>query len=246
MTGAPRITDSSITDDTVSAIVDTAEVGGIWNSATLTITDTTISDNSVSGHTPEGRGIFNQRPGVLTDATRRGRHGIGDERRRRGFSPTVESITSGATIVRGQHRARGDGQRSGSSFASTSYDLTDDTTGTACGFAQPADEVNVSPDLGPLAANGGPTETMLPASGSPAVGVIPSPTTSNGVAVCGPGALDRAWGPRPDPGPNCTIGAVEAAPGTAPTITSADDATTPRGPRRLHRHHEPRPPRPSP
>ncbi len=38
-----------------------------------------------------------------------------------------------------------------------------------CGFKAPGDRVNTDPLLGPLAANGGPTETMAPALGSPAI-----------------------------------------------------------------------------
>ena len=226
--GRATITDSSITDNTVSAIVGTAQGGGIWNSGTLTITDTTISDNSVSGRTPEGGGIFNQGTVVLTDATVAGNTSSGTNTSGGVFSDGG-MITSGATIVAANTGHGATNNCSGSSFASIGYNLTDDTTGTACGFTQPTDEVNVASDLGPLAANGGPTETMLPASGSPAVGVIPSPTTSNGVAVCGPGAVDQRGVPRPDPGPNCTIGAVEAAPGTDPTITSANNATFTKG-----------------
>jgi hypothetical protein len=94
-------------------------------------------------------------------------------------------------------------------FLSVGYNLTNDATGTACGFTQGTDKVNVNPDLSPLADNGGPTQTMLPLPGSPAIGVIPSPTTLNGVAVCGAGAFDQRGVPRPTPGPNCAIGAVE-------------------------------------
>jgi hypothetical protein len=95
---------------------------------------------------------------------------------------------------------------------SVGYNLTSDITGTACGFTKATDEVNVNPNLGPLADNGGSTETMLPAASGPAVGVIPSPTTLNGVPVCGPGAFDQRGLSRPTPGSmSCAIGAVEPA-----------------------------------
>jgi hypothetical protein len=109
-----------------------------------------------------------------------------------------------------------------STNTSKGYNLTDDVTGAACGFTQPTDKVNVNPDLGPLTNNGGPTPTLLPSANSPAVGAIPSPTTVNDVLVCGPGAFDQRGVPRPTPGPSCSIGAVEAAPGSAPIITSAN------------------------
>ncbi len=226
--GRATITDSSITNNTVSPVAGTAQGGGIWNSGTLTITDTTITDNSVSGFMPEGGGIFNQGTVVLTDATIAGNTSSAMNTSGGIFSDSG-TVTTGATIVAANTGLGATNNCSGSSFVSTGDNLTDDTTGTACGVTQPTDEVNVAPDLGPLAANGGPTETRLPASGSPAVGVIPSPTALNGVAVCGPGALDQRGLPRPDPGPNCTIGAVEAAPGTAPTITSANNTTFTKG-----------------
>jgi hypothetical protein len=51
---------------------------------------------------------------------------------------------------------------------------------------------------------------MLPPANSPAVGAIPSPTTLNGVPVCGPNALDQRGLARPAPGStSCAIGAVE-------------------------------------
>ena len=225
--GRATIADSSITNNTVSPVAGTAQGGGIWNSGTLTVTDTTIAGNSVSGRVPEGGGIFNQGTVVMTDATIAGNTSSGTNTSGGLFSDSG-MVTAGATIVAANTGHGATNNCSGSSFVSTGYNLTDDT-GTACGFTQPTDKVNVAPRLSALAANGGPTETLLPAANSPAVGVIPTPTTLNGVAVCGAGALDQRGLPRPDPGPNCTIGAVEAVPGTAPTITSANNATFTKG-----------------
>ena len=71
-----------------------------------------------------------------------------------------------------------------------------------------------------LQNDGGPTETILPVLGSPAIGVIPSSpaTTLNGVQVC-PRTDQRgveSFG-------NCTIGAVEGA--FLITTTSLPNAT---------------------
>jgi hypothetical protein len=69
--------------------------------------------------------------------------------------------------------------------------------------------LGATPALGALYNNGGPTETMLPALGSLAIGVIPPGTTLNGVQVCP--RLDQR-GLASAPGANCTIGAVEVPP----------------------------------
>ena len=65
-------------------------------------------------------------------------------------------------------------------------------TGTLC-----APSITVAdPQLGPLQDNGGPTKTMLPASGSPAIGLGTG---------CPP--IDQRGNARPSA---CTLGAVEA------------------------------------
>ena len=104
------------------------------------------------------------------------------------------------------------------SLESAGYNLTSDATGTACGFTAATDLVNKNPLLGPLAANGGPTQTRLPGATSPADDVIPNPATLRGVAVC-PGTDQRGVA-RPGHGETrCTIGAAEAGL-TNPTTTS--------------------------
>ena len=83
------------------------------------------------------------------------------------------------------------------SITSSNYNLSDDTS---CNnyFTQANDQKNVNPLLGPLANNGGPTLTQLPATGSPAV--------DHGGPVCP--ATDQRGVTRPQNGV-CDIGAVE-------------------------------------
>jgi hypothetical protein len=210
---AVTVTDSTITNNEAGIVG-----GGIWSSpgAPLLITDSTIANNAAGS----GGGIFD--PGnaltitdsTVADNTVHGTGGVG------GGIFSGGGATIGASIV-ATNTANGSTNNCSGIFTSVGYNMTDDTTGAACGFTQGTDMVNANPDLGPLATNGGPTETLLPSPTSPAVGVIPSPTTVNGVAVCGTGAFDQRGVPRPTPGPKCSIGAVEGAPGTAPSITSA-------------------------
>jgi hypothetical protein len=78
------------------------------------------------------------------------------------------------------------------------------------GFGGPP-VLNPHPQLGPLQDNGGPTWTMAPAAGSPAIDAIPAP--GNGAPATDQRGVARPYGAGID------IGAVEVAP--APTITSA-------------------------
>ena len=101
--------------------------------------------------------------------------------------------------------AQGSGREcDGATITDAGYNIDDDGS---CGFSPVNHSQSaVEADLGPLQENCGPTETLLPALTSPAVGVIPNPTTLNGVQIC----------PRVDQRGvasvgNCTIGAVEVA-----------------------------------
>jgi uncharacterized repeat protein (TIGR01451 family) len=79
----------------------------------------------------------------------------------------------------------------------TGPDLED---GTECGFTTGGSK-QAKPKLGPLADNGGPTETMLPESGSPAIDAGTNATCAT---------HDQRGGVRPAPGGGpCDIGAVE-------------------------------------
>lgn len=74
-------------------------------------------------------------------------------------------------------------------------------TGISCAFAKPTDLTAADPQLGPLAANGGPTPTRAPADGSPAI-------DHGGTRATGCPAADQRGVSRPQ-GPACDIGAVE-------------------------------------
>ena len=123
------------------------------------------------------------------------------------------TVNVGATIV--ANSPSGD-DCLGSGIADQGYNIADDGS---CGFTATASINGVNPLLGTLANNGGPTETLLPASTSPAVGAIPTGITLNGIPVC----------PRSDQRGvasvgNCTIGAVEVprcAAGLHPYVLNA-------------------------
>jgi fibronectin-binding autotransporter adhesin len=92
-----------------------------------------------------------------------------------------------------------------SGASSQGYNFSDDAT---CGLDQATDHVATpnDPGLGALGSNGGPTQTMLPQTGSPVIDAIP-------VAACQTGGaagitVDQRGVTRPQ-GPGCDIGAVE-------------------------------------
>ncbi len=62
-----------------------------------------------------------------------------------------------------------------------------------CGFTATGDASNTNPNLGALAANGGPTLTMKPAAGSPAIGTSACVTASDQRGTSRPqgGACDK-------------------------------------------------------
>jgi Bacterial Ig-like domain (group 3) len=203
----------TLTDSTVSGNANPGEpYAGINNEyGTMTIMDSTVAKNSSDGD--RGAGIYNTAAMTVIASTIAGNSGGGI------YSGQGVTATLGATIVADNTGGPNCDAYGPGSLYSVGYNLTNDTTGTACGFTTATDLVNKNPLLGPLAANGGPTQTMLPGTTSPAADVIPNPTLPlRGVAVCP--ATDQRGVARPGHGETrCTIGAVEAG-FTNPTTTS--------------------------
>jgi hypothetical protein len=104
-------------------------------------------------------------------------------------------------------------------ISSANYNLSSDTSCT--GFAGSHDLNNVNPLVGPLANNGGPTQTHALLPGSPALDRVP-------VAGASCPATDQRGIARPQ-GAACDIGAYEGALNTAP-IARPSDPTGPTGP----------------
>ncbi len=222
--GKVTVTDSTITGNKAS------NGGGIFSiglNQTVTITDSTISGNQATASTGLGGGIRNATGTVTVTASTitgntSGASGGGIN------NGSAFGVTMGATIVAGNSAGAGfpgpdcQGNTPATLPQSVGYNLTDGPAGT-CGFTQPTDVVGADPMLGPLANNGGPTETMLPAPSSPAVGKIVNPTTLNGVAVCGNGATDQRGVRRPfPPATHCAIGATEPVAGGGYWLVASD------------------------
>ncbi len=211
----------TLTDSTVTGNATAAEpYAGIWNygGGTMTIVDSTITKNSgAPGGSNVGAGIDNNGTMTVIASTIAGNTGGGI------YSGQDDTASLGATVVANNTGSNCDGYDA-ASLDSAGYNLTNDTNGTACSFTAATDLVGKNPALGSLASNGGPTQTMLPGTKSPAANVIPKTTTLRGVKVC-PGTDQRGVA-RPGHGETrCTIGAAEAA-FTKPTTTSATVSPT--------------------
>jgi hypothetical protein len=175
------VVDSTITDSDV-ALCGCGPVG-IVNVENSTITDNTYGANAVAS------GGVNVTASTVADNFV-GLEGFGD------------AYSIAATILSGN---AGD-NCSFSSGAATDAGYNLDDLGD-CGFTPTNhSQSNVDPELGTLQDNGGPTETMAPAHGSPALDQIPPGATGNSSTLC-PGT-DQRGAARPE-AQNCDIGAVE-------------------------------------
>jgi hypothetical protein len=174
--------------------------GGIANDGgTLSVANSTIAGNWNAG---DGGGIYNQGGTVTiassTDAGNTGYYGASG----------VSSDNAMVTISNSTFTNPGTPDRSGTNcnfpsgpVTSGGYNLDSDGT---CGLNAATDQNNVDPQLGMLQANGGPTETMAPASTSPVVDAIPQGTNGCGTTL----TADQRGVSRPQ-GAGCDIGSVE-------------------------------------
>ncbi len=202
--------------------------GGIYNSGVLTVTNSTVAGNTTGAGGTEGSDDVNATgTGDTFDVGVGGVSGVGG-----GIDAGAGTDTMGATIITGNTGSNCD--RSGGTITSVGYNLTGDlSTANSCNLVVSTDKLGANPELGPLANNGGSTETLLPSLGSPALGAIPSSpvTTLNGFQVC----------PRTDQRGvanigNCTIGATEpfavsnaSLPGATPGVAYGPVTLTTQG-----------------
>ncbi|HEY2103911.1 MAG TPA: choice-of-anchor Q domain-containing protein, partial [Chthoniobacterales bacterium] len=126
--------------------------GAIESEMKLTLTDTTISGNSG----PEAIADYD-RPITVTNVTIAQNTGMGLNLH---GSPTV--------MLRNTLLASNAGGNCSGAITSSGFNLSDDNTCTSV-LNQPGDQNGKPAQLGPLANNGGATQTHLPQPGSPAV-----------------------------------------------------------------------------
>jgi predicted outer membrane repeat protein len=196
------IQDGDETDTTKSMTVTTSTLSGnsaglhggaIESEMKLTLTNVTISGNSgpeVIDH--YGRLL------TLTNVTIAQNTGVG------------LSLQNGASLTMSNTLLASNSSGNCSTvLPSSGFNLADDTT---CGLTNTGDHQGAAfnPKLGILQNNGGPTQTLMPAPGSPAI--------DNGTGVNAPGTDQRGF-IRPQ-FTAVDIGAVEVAPSDVPTLAN--------------------------
>jgi len=239
-----------VSDSTFSNNASSSSNGGagIYNVGTLTVTRSTFSGNNAGGGTGAGGGIANADGGAtvsnstfvgnaafygggvdsvngamsITNSTFSGNSGIG------GDSVGVNGrVSLGNTVLADSALNNNCG---GLPLITDLGGNVED--GASCGFTASTSRSILDPHLGPLANNGGPTQTMALPPGSPAIragiGSICLAAPVNG--------LDQRGFPRPASGP-CDSGAYDTfgdaahltgipAPGSTIPLTAVVGATT--------------------
>jgi hypothetical protein len=176
-----------------------AETGGaaISTPGTVSLTNSTVSGNTGSGTV----GAVSGTAGVnLVYST------IVSNTSGTSANITAPSRTSFGSVV--ALPLGGGTNCSAGTTTSNGWNFSDDTS---CGFTNTTsgDNQNGNPGLGPLADNGGPTQTHMPARPGPLVDAIPTESCqADGAAGI---TTDQRGVTRPQ-GPGCDIGAVEAPP----------------------------------
>jgi predicted outer membrane repeat protein len=211
--GAISVRGDTVTDYTISSSTFTGNTAGSLGGGALEVPG--VTGGAIRNSTFTGNSSAIQTVGsgtsTMTGTTITGNTGTGLAAYNAGGWQVAGSIISGNT---------GDDCNTDAEFyASGGYNVV----GSGCEAAG-TDTVSDTPNLAPLAGNGGPTQTRLPNAGSPAVGKVPVGTTAFGTTLCA--RKDQRGMPGPTAGQTrCASGAVEAGAGAAPVFTSAANTT---------------------
>ncbi|MGE5373933.1 MAG: choice-of-anchor Q domain-containing protein [Bacteroidota bacterium] len=169
--------------------------GGIVNTGTLTVTNSTISGNQAWA----GGGIDNYRTLVVINSTVSGNTVTNNQ----GSGIYSENPNGASAVLKNTILANDPGSNCFGTITNGSSNLD---SGASCGWGSESGSLsNTDPGLGPLADNGGPTQTMALLPGSPAIDhandadcpstdqrSVPRPQDGNGdgIATCDMGAYE--------------------------------------------------------
>ena len=162
----------AISNSTLSGNSATTQGGGGINNyrATLTVTNSTLSGNSAADN---GGGIANgEAPLTITNSTLSGNSAVNSGGGIVNFSGSLtlgNNLIAGNTANIGKEVYRNDGP-----FTSLGHNLFGENGSPGLANANPINSDLILPGpastaIGPLADNGGPTQTHLPVAGSPAI-----------------------------------------------------------------------------
>lgn len=214
----------TITNSTISGNTSPTFGAGIANVGTMTLTNSSVSGNSIpAGGTGSGGGIYNDGAATLTNCTVSGNSAPGTADTNKGgggihvdfglmtiTNCTISdnsSVNGNDILVRSQLTLAN--TILAGSCALVSGSIFTDNGGnvsgvSGCAFTNAASKANAALNLGALQNNGGPTQTILPGTGSAAIDAgIDSVCTAAPV-----NGLDQRGVTRPQGG-HCDSGAVE-------------------------------------
>jgi hypothetical protein len=206
----------SLNDCTVASNSSGGSGAGIVNIGTMTLTDSTVANNVAGGG---GGGAWNNGTLTLTDCTFAGNSALeGGGLLTTGSHTVTLKNTIVADSPSGLDLINGGGPLAGSG------DLVGDGSGG------PVGTITGDPKLGPLAWNGGPTQTMALFTGSPAIGkagAVSIATDQRGFALDSPPDIGAFQYQGPPPtvtisGPAKATAQVE----TTFTLTATDPTTS--------------------
>ena len=209
--------------------------GGVYASTDITIVDSTIAGNTARN----GGGLFVRGSATIVNSTFTGNGATGGGEGA-GIGGAVESDSETSleiaysTFVGNVAGSLGDGVyvgedatatffanivadndcytgNVGTSVTDEGYNVADATAMLTCKFSETTDVETSDVMLGPLASNGGPTQTMLPASASPAIDVVPDAECQTAPAT-GVTTDQRSLARPGVAGGACDSGAVEVQP----------------------------------
>jgi CSLREA domain-containing protein len=205
-TGADTIRRSTVSDNQLGPVGVGRMGAGIAGSSTsiTRVENSTLFGNVANGAGSQGGALY-QSPATTTMV-------VAHSTMAGNSAATAPAIfNNGSLTLSGSILAGGvTGCGGGGSTTANAYNID---FGTTCvGAANDTDLESTNPQLGALAANGGPTLTMLPIPASPAVDAVPAASCRD--ALGAPLALDQRGLGRPDDGNangqyDCEAGAVE-------------------------------------
>ncbi len=176
---------ATITDSTISSN-SAVNAGGIFNNGTATITNSTISGNSAR----DAGVVFNNGMATITNSTISGNSATNGAGIVNGGSGTVTLLN---TIV-------ANSTSGGNCFGVITNGGNNIDDGMTCGWDSTNGSMsNTNPLLGPLANNGGPTQTMALLTGSPAIDGVTF-NAPNGAPATDQRGISRPQGARFDIG----------------------------------------------
>jgi hypothetical protein len=227
--GTLAVNDSTFTNNTAVSDGGAIDNGDGHGSGTLTVSDSTFAGNTafvggaIGNGTSSGDGTLTVSDSTLVGNTANQQGGAIDNGDAGNGTLTVSDSTfagntsstdRGESIDNGDDAGTGTGAVAADIFADSclgagtltdvGYNVGSDTT---CQNAGTGDAVSASlaSELGPLADNGGPTQTMQLLAGNPAAGLVP-----NGSGVLCP--LADQTGATSPPGAPCNAGALQIHP----------------------------------